>query len=208
MIQMNGGVGSDPERLLCLARAGDEPALGQLLGLYRHYLALVARLQINHRLQGKVDASDVVQEAFLKAHRNFTKFRGHTEAELTGWLRQILQLHLVDLVRHHCGSRRRDVRLERNLAVEMDRSSRILDAALFAKQVSPSQQASRREQAVLLADALGRLPEDYREVIVLRHLEGLTFVQVADRMGRSVDSVDKLWVRALDRLRRSLGDVL
>jgi RNA polymerase sigma-70 factor (ECF subfamily) len=156
------------------------------------------------RLQGKVDALDVVQEAFLNAHRQFEQFRGNSEGELVSWLRQILLSRLVNPVRHHQGTRRRDVRLERDLAAELDRSSAALSPALFAKQVSPSQQASRREQAVLLADALGELPDDYREVIILRHLEGLTFVQVAERMGRSVDSVDKLWIRGLARLRQSL----
>ena len=73
-----------------------------------------------------------------------------------------------------------------------------------APQSSPSQRASRREQAVLLADALGRLPEDYREVIILHHLEGLKFPEVARRMGKTDDSVQKLWVRALASLRRSL----
>jgi RNA polymerase sigma-70 factor, ECF subfamily len=201
---MKGEAASEPGRLLGRARAGDAAARGELLDRYRRYLALLARLQIGRRLQGKVDASDAVQDAFLKAHRHFAQFRGTTEAELVGWLRQILLSQLVNVVRHHQGTQRRNVRLERDLAVELDRSSRELDAALFAKQSTPSQQASRREQAVLLADALAELPPDYREVIILRHLEGLTFAQVAERMGRSLDSVDKLWVRALARLRRSL----
>jgi RNA polymerase sigma-70 factor (ECF subfamily) len=205
---MNAGRGPDPEELLRRARTGDGSALGQLLEMYRHYLALLARLQIGRRLQGKVEPSDVVQDTFLKAHRNFAQFRGTTEGEVVAWLRKILLSNLVNLVRHHRGSRRRDVRLERDLAAELDESSRDLDPALFAKQPSPSQQAARREQAVLLADALEQLPEDYREVIVLRHLEGLTFAQVAARMGRTIDSVDKLWVRALARLRRSLRGVL
>jgi RNA polymerase sigma-70 factor (ECF subfamily) len=72
-------------------------------------------------------------------------------------------------------------------------------------QSSPSQSASRREQAVLLADALEKLPEDYREVIILSHLESLSFSEVARRMARSVDSVKNLWARALARLRRALG---
>ena len=77
---------------------------------------------------------------------------------------------------------------------------------MVAGQSTPSQRASRREQAVLLADALSLLPDDYREVIILRHLEGLTFPEVAARMGRSLDSVEKLWVRALARVRTALGD--
>jgi RNA polymerase sigma-70 factor (ECF subfamily) len=98
------------------------------------------------------------------------------------------------------------VRLERDLAVAVDESSRLLDRGLIAPSNSPSQQAACREQAVLLADALGRLPADYREVIILRHLEGLNFPEVAGRMGRSADAVKKLWARALGRLRGLLGE--
>ena len=78
-------------------------------------------------------------------------------------------------------------------------------AALVAAGSSPSQHAARREQALLLAEGLERLPEDYREVLILRHLEGLTFPEVAARMGRTVMSVKKLWARALPALRDSLG---
>jgi RNA polymerase sigma-70 factor (ECF subfamily) len=199
-------VGPELERQLRLARAGDGTALGQLLDSYRNYLTVLARVQIGRRLQGKVDASDVVQGAFLQAHRHFGQFRGQSQKELAGWLRQILLSNLLNLVRHYQSSRRRDLRLERDLAVELDQSSRDLDGAMFAKQSTPSQKASHREQAVLLADALSRLPEDYREVIILRHLEGLPFTEVASRMGRSLDSVDKLWVRALSRLRRLMRE--
>jgi RNA polymerase sigma-70 factor (ECF subfamily) len=197
----------DPENLLLLARAGDGPALGRLLELYRNYLTLLARAQIGRRLQGKVDASDLVQETFLAAHRDFGSCRATTEKELVSWLRQILAANLTDLVRRYCGAKRRDVRLERQLADELDESSRglNLEAMAMARQSSPSAQAARREQAVLLADALESLPADYREVIVLRHLEGLSFLEVARRMDRSLDAVEKLWVRALARLRRVLG---
>lgn len=195
----------DPESLLHEAQAGDGPSLGQLLELYRRYLALLARVQIGQRLQGKVDASDVVQETFLEAHRNFARFRGTNEAQLVHWLRQILATKLANLFRRYLGTQGRDVRLEREIEANFDRSSCILDRGLVAPQSSPSQQAVRREQAVLLADALGQLPDDYREVIVLRHLEGLTFPEVARRMGRSLDSVEKIWMRALGRLRQLLG---
>jgi RNA polymerase sigma-70 factor (ECF subfamily) len=194
----------DPQHLLVLARAGETVALGQLFELYRDYLTLLASVQLGRRLSGKVDAADVVQETFLEAHRDFAQFRGATEAELTAWLRQVLARNLANLVRHYLGTRARDVRLERDLHAELDRSSQALDRGLADPLSSPSRQAARREQAVLLADALGRLPEDYREVLVLRHLEGHTFAEVARRMDRSLDSVDKLWVRALIRLRRLL----
>jgi RNA polymerase sigma-70 factor, ECF subfamily len=192
-----------PDQLLALARAGDSLALGKLLELYRGYLSLLARLQIGRLLQGKVDAADLVQDTFLEAHRNWERFRGTTEAELLGWLQRILAARVSDLVRHFLRSQRRDVRLER----ELEQSSEDLDGGLQAKQDSPSQQAAQREQGILLANALALLPEDYREVLILRHLEGLTFPAVAQRMERSLDSVKKLWMRALERLRRSLKDV-
>jgi len=194
----------DPERLLSLARAGDGAALGQLLELYHAYLELLARLQIGRRLQGKVDAADLVQDTFLHAARDFHRFRGVTEEELVAWLRQILAARLSDLLRRYVGTQRRAVHLERELAGELDASSRVLDRGLVARLSSPSQQAARREQAVLLANALGLLPADYREVLVLHHLEECSFGEVAQRMGRTVEGVKKLWARALARLRRSL----
>jgi len=197
----------EPQQLLEEARAGDGTTLGRLLELYRRYLTLLARVQIGQRLQGKVDASDLVQETFLEAHRNFTTFRGGSEAELIRWLRQILAANLADMFRRYLGTQGRDVRLEREIEAGIDHSSVMLDRGLVAVQSSPSQQASQREQAVLLADALDELPGDYREVLVLRNLEGLTFPQVAQRMGRSVDSVEKLWMRGLVRLRQVLGGV-
>jgi RNA polymerase sigma-70 factor (ECF subfamily) len=188
-----------------LARAGQADALGRLLELYRNYLELLARLQIGRRLQSKVDAADVVQETFLDAHAAFAEFRGSTERELVAWLRQVLACNLASLIRRYFGTQRRDVHLERQLAADLDQSSQALDRGFVAATTSPSQQAAQREQAVLLADALGRLPPDYREVIILRQLEGLSFLEVAQHMRRSQESVKKLWVRALIRLRGVLG---
>ncbi len=200
--------GGEPsrEQLLRLARDGDASALGRLLESYRSYLTVLARVQIGRRLQGKVDASDVAQEAFLGAYRDFHQFRGGSETELLGWLRSILASLLANLVRHYHGAQRRDVRLERQLELELDQSSQALDRGLAAQGSSPSHQAVRREQSVVLAEALGRLPGDLRELLILRHLEGLTFPQVAERTGRTVDSLKKQWPRALAALRRAMGD--
>jgi RNA polymerase sigma-70 factor (ECF subfamily) len=196
----------DLEALLSAARAKDAAALGKLLEGYRPYVKLLARLGINHRLQGKLDASDLVQETFMEAHRDFPQFRGTTEAELLAWLRQILISNLANQARRFLGTQGRDVRLERELAIEVDVSSRLLERGLLARDTSPSQQAASREQAVLLADVLAKLPDDYREVIILRHLEGRTFPEIAAHMGRSSDAVKKLWARALARLRGLVGD--
>src|SRR5947207_1711486 len=153
----------DPILLLEEARAGEGVALGQLFELYRRYLTLLARVQIGQRLQGKVDAADLVQETFLDAHRAFPTFRGTTEGQLANWLRQILAAKLADMMRRYLGTQGRDVRLERELGEAFDRSSALLDRGLVAAGSSPSQQASRREQSILLADALEQLPDDYRE---------------------------------------------
>jgi len=194
-----------PEQLLALARDQEGQFLGTLLELYRGYLTLLARLQLGRRLQGKADPADLVQDTFLEAHQNWGRFRGTTEGEFLHWLRRILAAQIADLMRRFLGTRRRDVRLERELAAELDRSSDILDGGLLAKQDSPSHQVAQREQGVLLANMLAGLPDDYREVLILRHLEGLTFPEVAQRMGRTLDAVKSLWTRALGRLRHSLN---
>jgi RNA polymerase sigma-70 factor (ECF subfamily) len=110
------------------------------------------------------------------------------------------------MLRRYLGTKGRDVKLERELAHQLDESSHALDGGFVATHSTPSQHAAKREQAVLLAEALERLPGDYREVIVLRHVEGLSFGEVAQRMNRSENSVQKLWVRALANVKRNLGD--
>jgi RNA polymerase sigma-70 factor (ECF subfamily) len=196
----------DVTSLIDRARGGNDAATGELLKGYSDYLALLARVQVGRRLQGKVDPGDLLQETFLEAHRQIRQFRGNSEGELLAWLRRILAGQIALTLRRYLGTKGRDVKLERELAVQLDQSSHAMDGGLLATHSTPSQHASRREQAVLLAEALAKLSEDYREVIVLRHLESLSFPEVAARMNRSEDSVQKLWVRALASLRRSLGD--
>ena len=197
----SGHISAEPEELLNQARKGNTQALGQLLQLYHNYLRVLARLQIDRRLQGKVDPSDLVQDTFLQAHTEFAQFRGRMEAEFVHWLRKIMAYKVAKLVRRYYNTQRRDVRLERRLEEEMNQSSAAIAQALVAADSSPSQKASRQERAVMLADALGRLPEHYREVMILQHLEELSIPEVARRMGRSVNSVQHLWARALAKLR-------
>jgi RNA polymerase sigma-70 factor (ECF subfamily) len=201
---MSDANGDAPEQLIRAART-DEDALGRLLARYSNYLLLLARVEIGRRLRGKLDPADLVQDVFLDAARYFPSFRGATEPELTGWLRQILAGVLANTFRRYFGTQARDPRLEQELRAGVDRSSSLFGGQLAARGTSPSEAAARREQAVLFADALARLPDDYREVIVLRHLEGRPFAEVSALMGRSVDSVEKLWLRALVRLRAELG---
>lgn len=197
---------TESSRLLPLALRGDAAARGDVLESYRTYLELLARVEIGRRLQTKVDTADIVQETFLEAHRNFDTFRGATETEFVAWLRGILARRVANLVRHYLGAERRDLRREQGLEVNLEHTSQVIDRGLIAVQNTPSQLVSEREQGVLLADAIAQLPPDYREVVVLRHLEELPFADVAQRMGRTVDSVQKLWVRALMNLRRLMKE--
>ena len=188
-----------PELLLSQAKAGDAPALGRLLELYRNYLRVVARAMIGQVLRVRLDASDLVQETFLKAHREFRQFLGETEPELVSWLRQILVRTLANQARHH--SRwSRDYHRDEPLEVLLDRSSSGVQHALAAHSSSPSSLVSRREQAVLLADALEKLPADYREVFVMRNLEHIPFEEIAVRMGRSPGAARMLWTRTIKKL--------
>jgi RNA polymerase sigma-70 factor (ECF subfamily) len=194
-----------PELLLDEARAGNQAALGRLLELYRNYLRLVARALIGQALRIRLDASDLVQETFLKAQREFADFLGSTEPELAGWLRQILVRSLADQVRQH-RAKRRDYRREESIEVVLDHSSLAIQARLAAPLSSPSAHSSRREQAVLLADALEKLPADYREVFLLRNLERIPFETIAARMGRSSGAVRMLWTRAIKKLSQLLKE--
>jgi RNA polymerase sigma-70 factor (ECF subfamily) len=193
-----------PEALLARARAGDEGTLGRLLDSYRNYLRLMAGTQMGPALKARVDPSDLVQEALLEAHRDFAHFGGGSEPELLAWLRRILARNLVDQARRH-QAQARDYSRQESLEALMEQSGSDLLQALAARGPSPSSQASRREQGVLLADALERLSPDYREVIVLRNLQHLPFEEVAQRMGRKPGAVRMLWARALEKLGQEMG---
>jgi RNA polymerase sigma-70 factor (ECF subfamily) len=183
------------------ARAGDRQAIDELLGLYRNYLRLLARIHIDVNLQAKADPSDLVQETCMLAARDLPQFRGETEAEFVAWLRQILTNAGAAMIRQFKGTKLRDLRRERQLDQHFDRSAIALGQMIAAPSASPSRIASRRESAVILADALTRLPPEYREVLVLNHLEGVPLAEVAARMGRTPGAVRGLRTRAILKLR-------
>jgi RNA polymerase sigma-70 factor (ECF subfamily) len=191
-------------KLLQALRAGDLPTAADHLGRYRDWLRLVARGPLERRFQAKFDASDVVQQALLDACRSLPQFCGDTEAELLAWLRQILAHALGHEVRRYRGTQARDLGREVSLEQELAESSQRLNDLLAAPGSSPSRQAQKHEEGVVLSELLARLPTAYREVIVLRNLEGLSHEEVARRMDRGVGAVRMLWVRALARLRREM----
>ncbi|MGD9855241.1 MAG: sigma-70 family RNA polymerase sigma factor [Planctomycetaceae bacterium] len=191
-------------QLIALARGGDERARDELFAKCRNYVALAARTQVEGWMRTKVDASDLVQQTLLEAHCNFAEFRGGTEAEWLAWLRRILNHNTHDFIRRYKTDKRhvqREVRLQ---AAGGD------DSAGFFHDPpghvgTPSQIVAQQEREIELADAIARLADDYREVIVLRNLQRLPFDEVAQRMDRSRPAVQMLWMRAIRKLQQQLS---
>jgi RNA polymerase sigma-70 factor (ECF subfamily) len=183
------------------ARTGSLDALGRVLESYRAYLLLVADRELDPKLQAKGGASDLVQETFLEAQRDFGRFHGTTDGELRAWLRQLLLHNVANFARRYRGTDKR--RLNREVGLAGD-SSADPAGALSAGTPTPSQWAMAGEQDVELRRALEGLSEDYRYVLLLRYQEELSFDEIAQRMGRSAGAVRKLWLRAVERLRREL----
>jgi RNA polymerase sigma-70 factor (ECF subfamily) len=187
------------EQQAALERAclGDLPARGQLLESFRPYLRYLARALGGERLPARCDVSDVVQDALLGAHRDFARFRGTTVAELTAWLRCILVRTAGHSVRHAAAAKRAAGREQ----PADDLAERAVDPGS-----SPSDRAVRHEQAVRMAQALARLPDDMQQVLLGRHMDGLSYAELAGRLGRSEAAVRVLYSRALDRLRQECGE--
>lgn len=174
-----------------------------LLERYRKYLDLLARLQVDRRLQGKVDLSGIVQQTLLEAYRMLPRFQAKTQQDMAAWLRQILAHNLADEVRK-LRTAKRDARRERSLEAALEESSARLGMWLAAEQSTPSQQAQRAEQALRVADALASLPDAQREALELQHWHGWSVAQIAEHMGKSRSAVAGLIKRGLEQLRRTL----
>jgi RNA polymerase sigma-70 factor (ECF subfamily) len=185
-----------------MSREGDES--GPALERYRPYLLLLARMRLDPRLRGKLDASDVVQQTLLEAHQARGQFRG-TDGQEAAWLRQILARNLANAVRDLLRDKR-DVRREQSLEAAIEESSRRLEGWLAAEQSSPSERAARHEQGVRLAAALAELPEAQREALTLHHLEGRPLEEIAYLVGRSREAVAGLIKRGLRQLRERLRE--
>jgi RNA polymerase sigma-70 factor (ECF subfamily) len=180
--------------------ATEDVLRGQRLERFRDYLRLLARLQLDDRLQGKLDPSDVVQQTLIKAHQAMEQFRGTTDAELAAWLRRILANTMTDVVRKY----QNEIRRERSLLQTLDESSAKLEAWLHAEQDSPSDHAVRNEQVLQLAAGLGELPDDQRRAVELRYLKDMPVPEIAAQMGKTEPAVAGLLRRGLQRLREVL----
>jgi RNA polymerase sigma-70 factor (ECF subfamily) len=195
--------GGDAAQWLDLARAGSPEALGQVLETFRGYLLLIADRELDPELRAKGGASDLVQETFLEAQRDFARFHGTRVEELRAWLRRLLLNNVANFTRHYRERDKRDV--GREVALEAGGSSHERGADLVANSLSPSGQALAHEQAEAVARAMERLPPDYRQVLALRHEEQLTFEEIGQRMQRTANAARMLWLRAVERLQKEMG---
>lgn len=197
-----------PSELIRRVRGGETAARDALFDRYQNYLQVLARAQLGKHLRGKCDPSDVVQMTLLEAHRDFGAFQGCHEPELLAWLRRILAHNLFNEARRYAAQQRdsaREVSLDQ-VRAGVEHSSVALGRGVAADTPTPSQLAARREDAVRMAAALARLPDDYQTVILLRIFEELSAEEVAQRMGRTAGAVRMLQMRALGALREVLGE--
>lgn len=181
------------------AKSGDPEAIGKVLEHYRDYLRLVARNELDRRVQARVDPSDVVQQTMLEAQQGIGGFRGERSGELAAWLRQILIHNMHQVYDEHLKAQKRSARREQPVVDPVDGRQRL--DWLAGELTTPSQVAMREERAVLLAQAIEALPEDQREAVRLRHLEGCSLRQLATRLERSETAAAGLLKRGMRRLR-------
>ena len=184
------------------AQAGSQEALGEILESCRRYLLGIANQEFDSGLRAKGNPSDLVQETFLEAQRDFKNFRGSTEAELQTWLRRILLHNLANFIRHYRQTSRRQISREVFFAAT-DCTSQCA-GALAADTPTPSRQVMAGEEARELQQALTRLPSDYRQILLLRHQEDRSFEDIAHIMQRSSNAARLLWGRAVERLQQEL----
>jgi len=196
---------TDFSKLIERARAGDAECRDRLFALCRRYLGFVARSQVETWLRVKVDASDLVQQTMLEAHRDFADFEGKSEKEWLAWLRKILSHNATDFVRHYRGTAKREARREVRFRDPADSLSPGAPEPA-APDRTPSQEFLALDNELRVTAALAELPADYQEVIMLRNLQRLPFGDVAERMGRSRPAVQMLWMRAIKKLQAALGE--
>jgi RNA polymerase sigma-70 factor, ECF subfamily len=192
----------DLEQLLAAARAGSREALGEALQAYRAYLLLIAQKELDVELCAKGGASDLVQETFIDAQRLLGTFEGSTDGGWAAWLRELLLNNLADFVRRYRRTGKR--RVSREVGQPASESGADHGGEAAADTPSPSVMAMAAEETAALEAALDRLPDDYREVLLLRYQGDLTFEEIGGRLGRSANAARKLWLRALRKLEQEL----
>jgi RNA polymerase sigma-70 factor (ECF subfamily) len=198
---------SKSEELLRRASAGDQQALAELFAHYRDRLRRMVRLRLDRRLYGRLDPSDVLQEAYIDLARRFPEYAAQPALPFYLWLRGLTGQKLTDLHRHHLGAKMRDAGQEVSLyrGALPQASSVSLANQLLGRLTSPTHAAVRAETQIRVQEALNSMDPLDREVLTLRHFEMLSNDETAQALGISKKAASKRFIRALERLQDILA---
>jgi RNA polymerase sigma-70 factor (ECF subfamily) len=201
-----GAVNPEGDALVAAAADGDLRAMGELFGRFRDRLRVMVRLRMDRRLQGRVDPSDVLQEAFLEASQRIADFAQKKPMPFFLWLRFLTAQRLLIVHRRHLGAKMRDAGGEVSIyrGAMPEATSVSLAAQLLGRLTSPDGAAMRAELQLQLQQALNGMDPIDREVLTLRHFEELNNNEVAEVLGVSKTAASNRYVRALRRLREAL----
>jgi RNA polymerase sigma-70 factor (ECF subfamily) len=200
---------AEVSRLLGQARAGDQGALTELFARYRDRLRRMVEVRLDRRLQARLDASDVIQEAYLLISQRLDAYLRDPKLPLFLWLRLVVGEQIINTHRHHLGTLMRDADMEVSLyrgALPMA-SSAALAAHLLGRETSPTQAAVRADRLLRVQEALNSLEPIDREILSLRHFEQLTRAESAQALGIEEAAASKRYIRALQRLKDALADL-
>jgi RNA polymerase sigma-70 factor (ECF subfamily) len=199
----------NPTELLERAAGGDQTAVEQLFSMYRERLKSMVRLRLSRRLQGRVDDSDVLQEAYLDLSRKLPEYLQNQELPFFLWLRHITGLKLSEIHRRHLGTQLRDVDREVSLhrGALPEANSVSLAAHLLGTLTSPSEAAVRAEQRLYVQEAINSMDPIDREVLALKHFEQLSISEIATVLELSRAGAGSRYLRAIKRLKDALARV-
>ena len=198
----------DQDQLFEAAENGDAESLGQLMNEHFEKLSRIVGFRMDRRLQGRLDASDVVQETFVEATRRFEYYCQNKKAPFFMWLRFLALQKLAEIHRHHLGTKIRDQRREVSIfkKSQADATSANIAAALVGEQTSPSEAFSRNQAISKMATALTKMDPVDQEVVALRHFEQLSNVEVALTLGLTTSAASKRFLRAIKRLKAIVAE--
>lgn len=191
----------DIPQLIAQAQEGQKGALDALFRRFRPGLRKQAQARLGPALRQRVDASDIVQQTLLQAHRGLPEFQGHTIEELGAWLQSILLRNIGAAVRQNALAQRRAVGRERSLE-DRDGAGATVGERLVSPLTSPTGRLQRGQTAAQLLLALSHLPPDQREAVRLRHVEGRSLEEIASQLGKTRAAAASLIKRGMESLRR------
>jgi RNA polymerase sigma-70 factor (ECF subfamily) len=197
----------DTVELVERVRAGDAQALQEIFTRHRERLRRMVETRLDGRLRSRIDASDVIQDAYLKIAGRLEEYLANPNLPLFLWMRLVVGEQLINLHRHHLGARMRDAGREVTLGRPAlpAASSEVLAAQLLGQHTSPTEAAVRAERLLRLQEAINALDPTDREVLALRHFEQLSRAETAQVLGIREDAAAKRYVRALKRLKDALA---